>query len=78
MLYLQEIALAPAIEPLSRRETDILSHAAAGKHDKEIAKALALSPETVRFYWKSIRRKLGAADRASAVAVAMWSGQILA
>lgn len=78
MLYLREIDIAPVVEPLSRRETEILSHAAAGRHDKEIAIALELSHETIHFYWKSIRRKLGATDRASAVAIALWSGQIVA
>ena len=76
MLYLRDIQLKPAVQTLSGREAAILSHAAAGHGDKTIAHALELSHETVRFYWKSIRRKLGAADRANAVAVGLWSGQI--
>lgn len=77
MLYLREIEVAPAIQELSPRERDIMTYAASGKHDKEIARELELSHETIRFYWKSIRRKLGATDRANAVAVALWSGQIV-
>jgi DNA-binding CsgD family transcriptional regulator len=76
MLYLRDIQLKPAVQALSGRETAILSHAAAGHGDKVIALALDLSHETVRFYWKNIRKKLGAADRAHAVAVGLWSGQI--
>jgi DNA-binding CsgD family transcriptional regulator len=76
MLYLRDIQLKPAVQTLSNREVAILSHAAAGHGDKIIAHAMDLSHETVRFYWKSIRRKLGAADRANAVAVGLWSGQI--
>lgn len=76
MLYLRDIQLKPAVQALSGRETAILSHAAAGHGDKTIALALDLTHETVRFYWKNIRRKLGANDRASAVAVGLWSGQI--
>jgi DNA-binding CsgD family transcriptional regulator len=76
MLHLRDIQLKPAVQTLSGRETEILSHAAAGHGDKTIAQALDLTHETVRFYWKNIRRKLGANDRASAVAVGLWSGQI--
>ena len=77
VLYLRDVQIAPAVQVLTRREVEILSHAAAGYRDKEIALALKLSHETIRFYWKTIRRKLGAKDRANAVAVAMWSRQVL-
>ena len=76
MLYLRDIQITPNIEPLSGRELSILNRAATGRHDKQIALELELSHQTIHFYWKSIRRKLGAADRANAVAIAMWSGQI--
>ncbi|HTI67113.1 MAG TPA: autoinducer binding domain-containing protein [Caulobacteraceae bacterium] len=76
MLHLRDVQLKPAVQALSLREAEILSHAAAGHADRAIAQALSLSYETVHFYWKSIRRKLGAADRANAVAVGLWSGQI--
>ncbi len=73
MLYLRDIQLTPIVAELSPRELAIISFAAAGKHDKQIALELDLSHETIRFYWKSIRRKLGATDRANAVAIALWS-----
>ena len=78
MLYLRDIKISPVVESLSPREKDILRYATLGNSDKKIAQALGLTHETVRFYWKTIRRKLGAMDRANAVAIGLWSGQMLA
>ena len=78
MLYLRDIQISPVVETLSPREKDILRYATLGHSDKKIAQTLGLSHETVRFYWKTIRRKLGAMDRANAVAIGLWSGQMLA
>jgi PAS domain S-box-containing protein len=44
---------------LTRRETEILSLVRAGKTTAEIAEALVLSPATVSFHRRNIRRKLG-------------------
>ena len=63
-------------QDLADREKDILQHAALGQPDKQIALALDCAHDTVRAHWRSIRRKLVANDRAHAVAVAIWSGQI--
>jgi DNA-binding CsgD family transcriptional regulator len=76
VLYLRDVQLAPDITALSEREKDILRHAALGQPDKQIALALDCAHDTVRAHWRSIRRKLVANDRAHAVAVAIWSGQI--
>ena len=76
LLYLREVQLAPKVVALSDRAKDILQHAALGHPDKQIAQALACAHDTVRAHWRSIRRKLVANDRAHAVAVAIWSGQI--
>jgi DNA-binding CsgD family transcriptional regulator len=76
VLYLREVQLAPEVAALSDREKDILRHAALGRPDKQIALALDCAHDTVRAHWRSIRRKLVANDRAHAVAVAIWSGQI--
>jgi DNA-binding CsgD family transcriptional regulator len=76
ILYLREVQLAPQVVALSDREKDILRHAALGQPDKQIALALECAHDTVRAHWRSIRRKLVANDRAHAVAVAIWSGQI--
>jgi DNA-binding CsgD family transcriptional regulator len=76
ILYLRDVQLAPRVVALSDREKDILKHAALGQPDKQIALALDCAHDTVRAHWRSIRRKLVANDRAHAVAVAIWSGQI--
>jgi DNA-binding CsgD family transcriptional regulator len=76
LLYLREVQLSPKVVALSDREKDILQHAALGHPDKQIAMSLACAHDTVRAHWRSIRRKLVANDRAHAVAVAIWSGQI--
>ena len=76
LLYLRDVQLAPKIVALSDREKHILQHAALGQPDKQIALALDCAHDTVRAHWRSIRRKLVANDRAHAVAVAIWSGQI--
>jgi LuxR family quorum sensing-dependent transcriptional regulator len=76
MLYLRDVSLTPAVRRLSPREADILSHAALGHDDRRIAEAMGMAHNTVRHHWRSIRIKLDAADRAQAVAVGLWSGQI--
>lgn len=50
---------------LSVAERAVLSPLVAGRTDREIATVLCLSPHTVRSHARSIRRKLGAEDRAS-------------
>lgn len=77
MLYLRDVSLTPKVKSLSPREADILSHAALGHDDHRIAAELGAEYNTIRSHWRSIRQKLGAADRAQAVAVGLWSGQIL-
>ncbi len=76
MLHLREVQLTPAVERLSTREIQILHLAALGRHDREIAEEIGRSEYTVHDHWKAIRRKLGASDRANAVAVGIWSGEI--
>lgn len=63
--------------PLSTRERECLRWAAAGKTTEEVAVILGLSHETVRVYFKRAMRKLGATNRAQAVARAC-SAQLLA
>uniref|UniRef100_UPI0025DF53BB helix-turn-helix transcriptional regulator n=1 Tax=uncultured Phenylobacterium sp. TaxID=349273 RepID=UPI0025DF53BB len=53
---------------LTARERDALSWVAEGKSDWEIAVILGLSETTVRFHVDNARRKLGAVNRAQAVA----------
>lgn len=76
VLQLREVEAAPVVARLTARETQILHLAAMGRHDPEIAREIGRSEHTVRDHWKAIRRKLGAGDRAHAVAVGIWSGEI--
>ncbi len=53
-------------EPLSARERDVLELIADGQSNKEIARALGLSPETIKSHVKNIFGKLSVANRAQA------------
>src|SRR2546421_8957755 len=59
---------------LSARERELLELAADGFTTGEIAKRLYLSPNTVKTYWQRLYEKLGAKDRASAIAEAIRRG----
>jgi two-component system, NarL family, nitrate/nitrite response regulator NarL len=59
---------------LSGRERELLELAAAGLTTGEIARRLYLSPNTVKTYWQRLYEKLGANDRASAMAEALRRG----
>jgi two-component system response regulator DegU len=57
--------------PLSRRESQILQKVAYGATTKEVAHDLGISPHTVKTHLERIFEKLGANDRAQAVAIAL-------
>jgi two-component system, NarL family, nitrate/nitrite response regulator NarL len=59
---------------LSGRERELLELAAEGLTTAEIAQRLYLSPNTVKTYWQRLYEKLGARDRASAIAEAIRRG----
>jgi LuxR family maltose regulon positive regulatory protein len=61
-------------DPLSAREGAILNFIAQGLSNKEIARTLAIAPETVKSHVKHIFIKLGAEKRAQAVARAQSLG----
>lgn len=61
---------------LAPREVDVLRLVADGNSNKHIAKALAISEETVKCYMKTIFAKLAARDRAHAVTIALRRGII--
>ena len=56
---------------LTRRERDVLRLVAAGKSNKEIGAALRIAERTAKFHVTAILNKLGAENRAQAVAVAI-------
>lgn len=61
---------------LSSQELACLNLLLAGQTNKEVARALGLSPATVASYLKSVYRKLGTQSRTHAVAVAIREGII--
>jgi DNA-binding NarL/FixJ family response regulator len=62
--------------PLTKRETQILTYVAEGNSNKEIARILEISEQTIKNHVSAILRKLNANDRAHAVALALHSGWI--
>ena len=66
-------AFAPA-DPLSDRERAVLRLAQDGRSNKEIGRAMALSPGTVRNYLSEAAAKLGAANRIEASRIARENG----
>ncbi len=61
-------------EPLSARESDILTLIAEGQSNKEIARNLDIAPETVKSHVKHIFTKLNVEKRAQAVSRAQILG----
>ncbi|WP_395673398.1 response regulator transcription factor [Inquilinus sp.] len=61
---------------LAPRERDCLAGVAGGASSKQIARALGLSMNTVNAYLASAKRKLKAASRSEAVAMALSAGMI--
>ena len=56
---------------LTRRQRQILQLYADGQSTARVAKRLGLSAETIRTHTKAILSRLGARDRAHAVAIAL-------
>jgi DNA-binding NarL/FixJ family response regulator len=68
---------APLAEsPLTSRETAVLEQMAKGRSSKEIARALEISPQTVKNHITHVFSKLGVTDRTSAVLLALRRGWI--
>lgn len=59
---------------LTAREMDVLVGVARGQSNKEIARLLHLTPETIKWHLKNLMRKLGADSRTTAVARATQLG----
>jgi DNA-binding NarL/FixJ family response regulator len=72
----QQIALHAIEDPLSEREVNILRHVAEGRSNKEIARRLSVSPDTIKADLKSAFAKLDVADRTAAVVIAARRGYI--
>jgi DNA-binding NarL/FixJ family response regulator len=63
-------------ESLTNREIDVLQHVAGGNRNRDIARRLIISEETVKVHIKHIMEKLGANDRTHAIAIAARRGFI--
>jgi len=63
-------------EPLSNREIEVLRHVSEGNRNREIAKRLFISEDTVKAHLKHILEKLGASDRTEAMSIAARRGFI--
>lgn len=72
----QPMAPAPATEPLTARELEVLRLLAQGLPSKTIASRLQISEHTVKFHVGSILGKLDAASRTEAVSTAIRRGLI--
>lgn len=67
-----------ADEDLTPRELDVLALIRDGSRNKEIADRLGIAETTVNFHVRNLMEKLGAHDRAHAVAVAIRRGLLSA
>ncbi|MBI3536820.1 MAG: response regulator transcription factor [Chloroflexi bacterium] len=65
-----------AFQPLSTREMEILTCITSGQSNKEIAKQLGISRQTVKNHMTSILRKLAVNDRTQAAVYALRRGWI--
>ena len=63
-------------EPLTPREIEVLRALANGGGNREIAKSLFISEDTVKVHVRHILEKLGAVDRTEAVTIAVRRGVI--
>ena len=71
-----ELAEHAADDPLSQREIEVLRLIATGNSNKLIADQLSISEATAKTHVANILSKLGANDRAHALAIAMKRGII--
>jgi DNA-binding NarL/FixJ family response regulator len=71
------LAARPSSEELTAREIAVLTAAGQGNGNREIARMLAISDETVKTHLKHIFAKLGASDRTHAVRIGVRLGVIV-
>ena len=62
---------APALDPLTERELEVLAHVGRGLSNKEIATALGITERTARTHVSNILGKLGLASRTQAALYAV-------
>ena len=64
------------IEPLTGRESEVLSGVAAGRTNKQIAAGLGISDRTVQYHLGNVLGKLGVASRTEAAVLAIQRGLV--
>jgi DNA-binding NarL/FixJ family response regulator len=69
-------AAAAEESPLTPRETEVLTLIGQGMSNKAIARRLGISVHTVKFHLESLFERLGATNRAEAVAKGLLGGVI--
>ncbi|GIP26562.1 DNA-binding response regulator [Paenibacillus sp. J23TS9] len=69
-------SISKELNPLTDRESELLSYLKEGYSVSEISKLLYLSPGTIRNYISEILQKLDAKNRIDAVAIALSKGWI--
>ena len=62
------------LDALTPREREVLAHIAAGRSNREIARALQVSEKTVKAHVSSVLAKLGVQDRTQAAVLAVRHG----
>lgn len=62
--------------PLTQRESEVLKHLTSGATNKEIARSLHISYETVKEHVQHILRKIGVSDRTQAAVWAVRKGLV--
>jgi DNA-binding NarL/FixJ family response regulator len=70
------LAEFPERTDLTERELEVLQLVARGLSNKEVARAIGRTDETVKIHLKNVFAKLGVADRTEAVTVAITRGLI--
>jgi DNA-binding NarL/FixJ family response regulator len=68
---------APAADALTRREADVLEYLARGAGNQEIAGALNVSVNTVKFHLSSLYAKLEVSNRTQALREAARRGYLM-
>lgn len=69
-----QLAVYLTEQPLSEREIEILKYVSGGNSNRDIGKIMLISEQTVKAHLRHIMDKLGASDRAHAVAIAIRRG----
>jgi DNA-binding CsgD family transcriptional regulator len=66
----------PLVEPLTRREQEVLAGVTQGLTNKQIAARLGISDRTVQFHLGNVLSKLGVASRTEAAVLALEQGLV--